>query len=407
MTARCANCGALLGAPKPGAYRIRCQYCGLDQEVHAPPPPAGSAPYPGAPASSPIAGIAVFAMIVLVIVGGVVPLLALRRAGRSGSPAISLGASGMAQAALAGIALDVTPEKLEAVTHVGADADYRMRVPLSGSRFDAVTFNWDKENLGHVSEIFLNCSGAQPEDETIRRKLHDLLGRRFEKSESFQWQDSHLYFSPSGGVLSIGVTIASGNDKNPHWKPQIEALWDVVREAIGIPLKVDVNKVRDYLGRGEPLGALAKLDPATDIDRSHNALARLFPGVTTRPFIDLDHTVAIDHPWYGEAQLSWKNKAGSRLATVDVRPPPGATKFPNQREIEACVESAFGKPYRRSDPDHLRGDWDTTWQPTGGGEIRVYQHMVAINVADNPFAKDMPRATWNKTLATLDRCGRR
>jgi hypothetical protein len=33
--------------------------------------------------------------------------------------------------------------------------------------------------------------------------------------------------------------------------------------------------------------------------------------------------------------------------------------------------------------------------------------MVAINVSDDPFAKDMPRATWNRAIATLDGCGRR
>ncbi len=200
---------------------------------------------------------------------------------------------------------------------------------------------------------------------------------------------------PVGGVVALALTLAVLGGAVP-----------IFLASGAVPFFLGSGTVGS-LGRGAPLGLLAKVDPAIDIDRSHDALAKIFPGVTSKPFIDLDHTVAVDHPWYGEAELSWKNRAGSHLATVLLRPPGGTGKLGNQREVEACIERSLGKPTRRSEADHLHGTWDTTWQPAGGGEVRVYPHMVSVQLSDSPFCKDMPRATWTRVVAMLDACGRR
>jgi hypothetical protein len=96
-----------------------------------------------------------------------------------------------------------------------------------------------------------------------------------------------------------------------------------------------------------------------------------------------------------------------QLRSKFIRPPPGAQSFSNQHDIDACVTAAFGQPKTKGTPDHLSGDYDTTWTPPGGGEIRVYHHMVSLRVGDNPFGKAMPKGTWVEAMRALDLCGRR
>jgi hypothetical protein len=417
MNAKCTNCGAILPPLNPGTVLVRCRYCQLDQQIDRPPPmPPPPAPYaPSVPraqrATSAVPLVAGVMALALVAASAMVFRMSSGPSASSSGGGFSLPGTGtgggMNESQLATITLAATPEKIAAITGVAADSSFRMRVPLSNSRFDAVTFVWNNEHTSHVSEFYFNLTGAKPEDEAIRQRMHTLLGRRYLKGESFQWQDSHVYFSPSGGVLSVGVQIEWAHQQNANWEHQIDALWDVARAAIGLSVKPDDSALRDWLGRGYTFASLAKLDPQTDIDASHDALAKLFPGVVTKTMIGLDHTIAIDHPWFGEASFTWKNKKGAKLATVMIRPPPGTNDFANQADIDACVANAFGKPSRRGEPDHLRGDYDTIWEPAGGGEIRVYKHMVKLELSEYPFTRPMPTATWQKAMSTLDACGKR
>jgi hypothetical protein len=73
-------------------------------------------------------------------------------------------------------------------------------------------------------------------------------------------------------------------------------------------------------------------------------------------------------------------------------------------ELRRC---ALSGPCERSESNHLTGDYDTIWPPSGGGEIRVYKHMIKIQLSDYPFAKPMAKANWLKTTALLDGCGRK
>lgn len=426
MLVQCSYCGAPLDV-SGGKPTVKCRYCEKTSQLQSlrtvspqtprgwkpppvwtPPPnmPSGAAPlrYHGAvPLAAVVAGMA--AAMVLLMTVGVFVFVGMARP--RGGPGVSQ-AGGLPVAQLAAVTMRESPEQLARITRVNADQSRNMRVPLSGSRFNAVTFEWDADQPTHVKRFFLNLSGADPRDAEIRKRLGEILGRRFQ-GESFQWEGCGIYFAPSGGVLSVSVDRSrSINGENPIWQQQVETLWAVVKAAaLGLPGAPDPQVVRDYLGTGYPLRAAASLDPDTTVEASDAAVKALFRGAVRQLHIDLSYTVALDHPWFGQAELSWANKKASQLKEIELRPPPGQQKFANQPDLVACMTALLGKPTRVSEGDYLRGDGkDFTFRPKGGGEVRIYEHMVAIWTRDNPFAGSMPKDRLQKVVQAFDACGR-
>lgn len=431
MIVECGHCGAPLDV-RDGQRFTRCRYCGKTSQARElrtieaqtppgwrPPPtwqppshvPADSATqlaYRGTSAAGTIVVLAV-TLGILGVAGAVAFTTRSHESGNAGDPAWPGGPKRLDPQALAKVTMKESPEQLQELTGVAMDAQHTMRVPLAHPRWEAVSFRWDPEQLDHVKDAYFNGKTGQS-DANARKAVRAVVGRRLEK-DSFQWAGAGLYVSTANDHIGINVTVTPPGEKleNVFWRKQSETLWKLARSAaLGVGKPPDAAEVRDWLGGGYPVRSITKLDPAVDIDTSDAAIHLVFPGATRRLLIDLDYTVAIDHPWYGEAELSFKNKKGSKLAEISLRPPPGSdNKFADQKAVDDCVLAAFGKPQKSFDGPHLGGSRDTIWNPAGGGEIRVYEHMLTITLRDSPFSSPMSRPTFEKVIDTLDRCGRK
>lgn len=434
MIVECGFCGAPLDV-REGRRFTKCTYCDKTSdaqhlrtlEPQTPPgwrpPPVWTPPahvpadsthvlrYHTGPNVGAIIG-AVFAITIVAVVGVAVAVTA-RPSGKSavakpGAPAYPGGPARIDPAALAGVSMKITPERLQEITGVAMDAQHSMRVPLAHPHFDAVTFRWDPDNLDHVRDFYFN--GGKTPDPTLRKRFKAIFGRRLE-GDSFHWEGCGLNVPAKGDFVSTHVSlkaIGSKEEEAAPWQAQSEALWKVARHVVlGLGQKPDTATVRDVLGGGYPVADLLKLDLQSDIDGADAAVRKVFPGAMRRLFIDLEYKVAIDHPWYGEANIDWKNKKGAKLAEVSFRPPPGTkSRWPDQKALEDCVGGVLGKPSRVSEGDHLGGSRDVTFRPASGGEVRVYEHMMVVKLRDNPFAKPMQGDTWRTVVTALDACGR-
>ncbi len=146
-----------------------------------------------------------------------------------------------------------------------------------------------------------------------------------------------------------------------------------------------------------PMAALLRIDPTVDIDGSKAHLAALFPGVAGERLAgDLGYTVPLDHPWFREAVLNWKNEKNGRLATVGFRPPLGDDKLKNQAEIRDCLAKALGKPVAR-EVDHLAGEYSYFW---GSHFPKVWANLYSSYLW---MAFEDPRGVAPVTLPTVVR----
>ena len=426
MLVECNHCGAPLDVSE-GKNILKCRYCGRTSRLQqlrtvAAQTPRGWTPPADwrSPPHMPAAGasyryhrsagaalwlIAVASSLALALGGGAFALISGGKRGLSGTSRASDASGDVAAAKLAPVTLRESPEQLAALLQVSPPRDRTLRATLSGSRFDAATFEWGEGHRDHVKRIALNLSDPNPRDEEIRKRLRDLLGRRFHQGH-FRWEGCSLNFPPGAVVLNLNVDLSrpiSGD--NPIWREQSETLWAVVKTAaLGLPGPVDPQAIRDWLGGGYPLRALASLDPDTDVDRSAAAVKALFRGAVPELHIDLSYTVALDHPLFGHAELNWPNKKSSRLGAIELRPPPEQTNFADQQALVACMTAAFGKPDRESGGDHLRGGGKDYTYLQNGGEVRIYEHMVSIRARGRSAA--LPRDLLQKALNAFDACGR-
>lgn len=435
MIVECGHCGAPLDV-KEGRRYTKCTYCKKTSEARqlrtiepqTPPgwrPPPVWTPPQHVPANShvplrfnptPVVAPLVVAGIILSLGFGGAMIAVLRASNPSsltkkspGSPAWPGGPKRIDPKVLEKVSMKSTPEKLQDITGVAMDAQHSMRVPLAHPHWEAVTFRWDPDHLDHVKDFYLNGVTDSPMPE-VRKTLKSLVGRRWDK-DGFQWEGCGLNVGAKGDHIGTHVTIdthGKEDAENPYWRQQAETMWKLTRHAaldVGEPPKK--SELRDYLGGGYSLGDLAKLDIDADIDKADAAIKKVFPGGVRNLFIDLDYKVSLEHPWYGDMEIGWKNKKGAKVADVSIRPPVGTNgKWPNMSGIEACVEREFGKPQRVNEGSHLAGDRDVTWNPPAGGEVRVYSHMLVITLRDSPFSKPMPKDVWLRVVGALDKCGK-
>jgi hypothetical protein len=306
---------------------------------------------------------------------------------------------------LASVSVRASPEQLAAVTGVAADSSHRMRVPLTESKFTAVTFSWDVDHLAHVDRFYFESNQGHRDDESVRMRLLGVLGRRLDKDSSFNWEGASLSMGSKDGSINAGAQVPDSHDPHASWDRQVDALWDVARAAIGLPVRVDDAAVRDWLGRGYPMAQLAAFDSQTDIEHSGPAMIHSFPGSTSTRSSGLTYTVAIDHPWFGEARLEWPDAKGARLQRGYLEHAPGQTKFSSQGDVESCVGHVFGKPERKDTPDYLTGRYSTRWKPKEGGSFTVSDSSVMISFEPDPWTKAMPDSVWKKLVNAFEACG--
>lgn len=446
MDFRCLKCGAMLSGPPAPGMPFNCNYCGAPQPpvggpaastygapqnpYGAPPSPYGAPQNPYGPGPSPYGaapppvmqlqgpgatmqpgarvGVIVGLAVAVVLMGATGAVFSFRSGGSGVSGLGSLG--GMPTKSLATLSLAQTPDAMAKATSTALsnfDKDRpSLMVNLSGGPYDRVNFTWEGTDTSHVSMVYFYSDSTVAGYAAKRAALATALGRRFDKDGRINWHGAFLSFDEKTTYAQGEPT--SGSDKNPHWKEQVEAGWDVIRSVVlGLPVTVSVADKRDWLGGGYTLAALGAVDPGVDVDHSTATMQTAFAEVQVREMAGLDFTVAVNHPWFGEAELDWPNEKDGTLQEMNIRPPPqSSSAFPNQDAIEACVQSIVGGKGERMGEDHLKGTHDTEWKPAGGGALRVYPHMIAIWIKNAFAPKKMDRATYQKILAGLDACGR-
>jgi hypothetical protein len=284
--------------------------------------------------------------------------------------------------------------------------DGRLRIDLAGGAFVAVTFEWLSGHPDHVRQFYLNPPSPHPEHARIRARIEQLLPRQWH-GDQWRWEGASLYYAPRGGVLGVSLTGEPGQTERERqlWKLKVSLLWDVVRAAaLDLPVKVDAAAVREYLGGGRPLTDLAKVAIDVDVDGAAAEVTRVFPGASMQQRGGLDLMVALDHPWLGQAHLSWRNEKGGRLESVDLRPV--KDRLTQQEQLIACVSQAYGMKGREYVSDHLARKRDVAFSLKEGGSVRIYDHLVMIRPRDGFRGRFLSRAGWEKLLGVLDACGR-
>ncbi len=427
MLIECAHCGAPLDV-RQGVHLARCRYCGTSSAVtamrtiapHTPPdyrPPRAWTPPAHVPADSAVTlqyqggGSAAGLIVGLVLLaGGLIALAVLfltRSPVRHGGAPGAEAEGGHTVAELAPLTMRESKAELAKRFGVSAKDEY-LRVPLKGSPFSAVTFEFG-DDTSHVRQFYFNYSGVLQGHAQMRKKLEARLPARWSANDSWRWEDVSLYLPSDGGVFHVHVeTKHDGQSANPSWRIQAETLWSVVKVTVlGLDGQIDEKAVRDYLGGGAPLTELPKILFEVDVDSSRAAVAAVFPGVTVSQSSDMRFTVALDHPYLEQAQLTWPNKKGGKLTEILLRPRAGNDFAAGQQDtLIECMRTAFGIKGSTYESDYLKKQKDVSFALPQGGHVRIYYHLVTIAFRDYPWAGPMKKDTWDKLAPVLDACGR-
>lgn len=423
MISQCTHCGAPLDVRQPSG-NVKCRYCGVQNQprqmpVLSPQTPTGwkaprtwtPPPQFSAPSNVPLRYHRQ-ANPIAVVAGVIVPVVVtLAVAGSQFAIRSSLSRSSGGSNSVGG-GKESPSSSLDALTMAETESTMRTRYPgyttfsdrtvvhLSDGPFANVTFEWRKEEPDHVARFSFSVrEGAQiaPVCANLKKQL------------PVHWNgDTYLF----GGLQLYcgGTTLHGGGQQkvvfspNPHWRKQTAMLWKAVLQASYGRVKVSPTEARTWLGTGYPLNELGKVDFGADVDGATAAMQAVFPAAAPNKHVGLNFEVAIDHPWYGEAELQWPNRKGGKLEQVSIRPRPSiGRKFAQQEAISGCIERAFGMKPRIYESDHLAKTRDYDFMLKGGGEVRVYEHMVAIwSDRRGGLSKD----NYLKILSTLDACGR-
>jgi hypothetical protein len=151
-----------------------------------------------------------------------------------------------------------------------------------------------------------------------------------------------------------------------------------------------------------PMRSLLGVSTAVDIDGSKNHMLGLFPSIDSKRHGDeLRYVVPLDHPWFSEVELGWKNERAGKLTSVSIRPPAGIDKFENQREIGDCLSRGLGKPEER-ETDHLAGEKSYFWgRHFPKAWANLYSSYLWLTF-QNP--QGMAPITLGDVVRTLDGC---
>jgi len=454
MELRCKACGAVLAAPPIPGTPTTCTFCGAPQQplgsapvnpYGGPPagygqPPAAFGPPPGGfgappggygappqgfgvppggfdgatprigpPPGTGAVGAIVAVMVVLMMAGGIMGFVLMRRP--SAGTAASSSSSGMPLAQLATLSLKLTPDamaKITGVTAKGQGSDtLDMDVPLADKTWTRMTLDWDTSDPSHVKEVYLHADAPPSNDAAIRQRLATILGRRLDKDTRFNFDGASFDYDSTSARAECAPKF--GSITYAHWKEKVDALWDVLRSGVlGQSVTISDTESRDWLQRGYTLTALGAIDPGIDVDHAAAAMLAAFPAVATEVSGGLRNKLAVDSPWFGDAEVNWEDAKGATMGEVYLYPPPqAAQKFPNQADIETCVQAAVGGKPRIYEGDHLKGDHSTDWTIPAGGEIRTYEHLVHITLSSHFTAHKMPRGEYTKLLDALDGCSKK
>ncbi len=416
----CPVCGAPLSeAPRPDVP-VRCPFCNIlveHRDAPAPPPPAPAPPTltperlrtelgaararGGARSSSWITLVALTALI-----GGIVAAVAALVHGIASSK----GVGGIPLEHVSSLAsLDGTPATVAAALDLDPPEDARVYVKVRDPPVDYVIFGWNEALPAHATSFGFFLREGDPAAPPAVDRLAATLGRRLVRED-----DGRLTFYAGGAHLWVSNPLSSiAVDARPQdddrGAARLDLLWRVTTGAIaGRDVPVTDEERRVLLGEGWPLATLASLDPRIGLDAALAEIPRRFPGSVRDLVGGLEWSIAVDHPWFDDAELRWPNRAGARLEAFRLDPAPraGHRGFPDQAAVRACLEAIHG-PGQVREQDHLAGTWSASWRIQGLGDVHLGSSSLALNFgrwSDTEAGPD-PEA-WRRLLVGLDPCGR-
>jgi len=365
---KCPNCNAPLEAPASSGA-VFCTYCGsqviVQQRTLAPAPPHPRAPQPlpavGSAAqlrwivSSLVGAGVIIAVTALFVVGS------LRTAASSRLSAQNTGTVEIVPARLREVVMSQTLAQLASWAGVKANSEARLELSLKGSRFQSLVFYWPTPGAVDITQVMLSARMPIVKGDPVLTALSAVFGARFtgDTEGGTTFESNALRFS----VRSREVEVRVWPEKHPNWQRKMAVLWQVARALVlQEPIEIDAVTRRDVLGTGYPLRMLGQVNPAIDVDQSQAHVTGLFPGVSRRTEASgLSYVLPLDHPWFKEAELLWKNEKGGKLVNVRLDPPPFATHFANQTEIRDCLARRFGAA-RDAEINHLANEHSYQFQ---------------------------------------------
>ena len=278
----------------------------------------------------------------------------------------------------------------------------KARLFLSGSAFDTAAFTWNDER-NHIIRVDLFASKGAVDGATLGHALKPHLGRHFRA------QNQYLGASYRGnagldidtGTAHFFLRAAPSADERTDWQARGRALWTLMgKTALGATSTLD--PAAQKLLVGYRLSEIAKVDPATPVERAEAHVNQIVPGSLATQVIDLALLVLADHPWFGSVSLSWENKPQGRMTTLQLWNPTGRSDLANPDAIAKCLEPVLGKAEVRVS-DHLKNQrihqWTKAYYERGGN---ITQNNVWLRLP----AGENGTAHFRNLLTTLDECGR-
>ncbi|AKT38614.1 hypothetical protein [Chondromyces crocatus] len=419
MLVECRFCGAPLDVSGTTPL-VKCRYCEKTSQLRSlrtmvprtppnwtPPPQWTPPPHLHFPTTKPLAYHHDFVRMQYVVVLGVMLLALVVGLLSSGGTSKKRPHRGVKRETILSTPMRGGCVVAEASTHVSPDAKGEIHVEVDDDLVPRMTFQCSPEKVEPLQRISIHLRDARKHDARIQTRLRALFGRRFLQS-SLSWEGASVQWLPELGLLTVDVkrTLDDGSE-NPHRVQQIEALWGLAKElAFQAPATLDPQTVRDYLGGGYALSALATLDPKTPVERSVSTLSARFRGLHTRTlgdlhgFVEEEQRLAIDHPWFGLATLRWDGRPGSPLKTISLFPPTLLQGVYVQRGAIDCLTRLLGPPEAPSSRKSFSGQGAVfTWPGEGNYSVAALETSLVID------ARAASSAGFQRILNGLSACG--
>ena len=428
MLIQCSRCGAPLDVSE-GARIVKCNYCNSshrlqDQRTLAaqtpagwrPPPvwtPPAHTPYPSEPlnyhrvASSYawlwVAAASVMVLPMLMAGFWMVRAILVAKNASTGPVVVakSLSEPEVACQQLANTSFSEGQQAFQKRIPNAAIDKRHARLKLAGCDYDSAYIGWNADG-SHIVSVLLSSS-KKVDQKAILAKIAPSLGGQLDTKKSKYTANYRggaiLHLSPD--ARSLRVASEPDQRARTDWQARGEALWAVARHG-GLGAKLELSQVQRKLLSGYSLGEVAKVDPDVPITQATAHCERLLPGAVAGSVSDLTIDVFVDHPWFGEVRLAWKNEENGKLETFSVGHPAGVDRLDHQAAVADCLEPVLGKAQVKVTNQLTQErtyQWLAGFPKEHGSVYKTYLWY------DLPGGKQRARR-FHAILERLDRCGR-
>ena len=320
----CPKCGA----PVRGGADLRqatCRFCGTNLVRDQP----QVRPQPGAPAAGK-QGLIVVALLAGVLVLGVAVALVAKPSGREkaqGNVTAPAGAT-VTAAQLATLSpaqsADAVAKLLGASVRDGSHVDIAVR----DSPVERVHFRWEEKD--HLTGVNLSLRG-DAKRQLIVASLKKQLGRAFVPAAS----GHQVSVDGVGLTLSSTLSVSAHSRKDPRWKARFAALFAALKQAaFGGQGSLTLQTRRDTLNLGYDLVDMKRVAPSIPLESLGQGVRAVFPGANVK---GAAVKVGLEHPWFSDASLNWRNEARGKLSHVNLYFWTHASSKPPMQAVEKCL----------------------------------------------------------------------